>query len=61
MDKRTIAASMSACLLLALSACTQESSTETASTAKPAEQAQTLRIAAAANLSDVLPTIIDDY
>lgn len=61
MDKRTIAASMSACLLLALSACTQESSTKTSSTAKPDEQTQTLRIAAAANLSDVLPNIIDDY
>ncbi|MGP5551169.1 molybdate ABC transporter substrate-binding protein [Psychrobacter namhaensis] len=49
------------CLLLALSACTPESSTNTVSTAKSSEQTQTLRIAAAANLSDVLPDIIDDY
>ena len=60
MDKRTIAAFISACLLLMLSACTPESSTKE-STVKSAEQTQTLRIAAAANLSDVLPSIIDDY
>lgn len=59
MGKLTVA-SISTCLLLTLSACTQENITKE-STAKPAEQTQTLRIAAAANLSDVLPSIIDDY
>ena len=60
MGRFAITASISACLFLTLSACTQESSTKK-STVKPAEQTQTLRIAAAANLSDVLPSIIDDY
>ncbi|WP_435949420.1 molybdate ABC transporter substrate-binding protein [Psychrobacter sp. DM8] len=49
----------SACLLL--TACTRESATDTASTNHESEQLQTLRIAAAANLSDVLPDIIDGY
>ncbi|WP_440455269.1 molybdate ABC transporter substrate-binding protein [Psychrobacter sp. ASPA161_9] len=44
---------------LILSACTQESATNTASAADTTEQ--TLRIAAAANLSDVLPAIVEGY
>lgn len=60
MGKFAITASIFTCLLLTLSACTPENSTKE-STANPAEQNQTLRIAAAANLSDVLPSIIDDY
>lgn len=46
---------------LILSACTQESATNTASAADTTEQTQTLRIAAAANLSDVLPAIAESY
>lgn len=46
--------------LLALSACTSKSATDT-STDNESKQLQTLRIAAAANLSDVLPSIIDSY
>ncbi len=46
---------------LMLNACTQESAVNEASAADTTEQAQTLRIAAAANLSDVLPKIIDGY
>ncbi|KRG36355.1 molybdate ABC transporter substrate-binding protein [Psychrobacter sp. P11G3] len=55
------AISTSACLLLALSACTQDKEANTALAADTTEPAQTLRIAAAANLSDVLPSIIDSY
>ncbi|AMN68077.1 molybdate ABC transporter substrate-binding protein [Psychrobacter sp. P11G5] len=47
--------------VLALSACTQENTTNTASAADTTEQTQTLRIAAAANLSDVLPAIVESY
>ncbi|WP_264752956.1 substrate-binding domain-containing protein [Psychrobacter sp. ENNN9_III] len=47
--------------LLILSACTQETTTDTASAANNTEHSHTLRIAAAANLSDVLPEIIDGY
>lgn len=46
--------------VLMLNACTQESAINEASAADR-EQAQTLRIAAAANLSDVLPEIIAGY
>ncbi len=46
--------------LLALSACTSKSATDT-STDNESKQLQTLRIAAAANLSDVLPEVIDGY
>ncbi|WP_430738252.1 molybdate ABC transporter substrate-binding protein [Psychrobacter sp. VH5] len=53
--------STSACLLLALSACTADNSTNTESAAATSAEHQTLRIAAAANLSDVLPSIIDSY
>lgn len=60
MIKITGAVSISACLLLALSACTQESTTNTTA-ADNTEQAHTLRIAAAANLSDVLPAIVEGY
>ena len=48
-------------LLVLLSACTQESSTNIGSATNASESTQTLRIAAAANLSDVLPSIIDSY
>lgn len=61
MIKITGAVSISACLLLALSACTQESATNTTTAAENTEQAHTLRIAAAANLSDVLPAIVEGY
>jgi molybdate transport system substrate-binding protein len=59
MGKLGEAVSTTFILVLALSACTPESGTNRVSTTKSAEQ--TLRIAAAANLSDVLPDIIDDY
>lgn len=58
MIKITGAASI---LLLALSACTQNNATNAASATDTTEQAQTLRIAAAANLSDVLPAIVEGY
>ena len=48
-------------LLVLLSACTQEKSVDIASAINSSEATQTLRIAAAANLSDVLPSIIDAY
>ncbi|WP_201593381.1 molybdate ABC transporter substrate-binding protein [Psychrobacter sp. Pi2-51] len=48
-------------LLVALSACTAENTVDTDSASQTPEQTQTLRIAAAANLSDVLPQIIDGY
>ena len=46
---------------LILSACTQEDATNTITAADTTEQTQTLRIAAAANLSDVLPAIVESY
>ncbi|MBH0005691.1 molybdate ABC transporter substrate-binding protein [Psychrobacter sp. SWN149] len=49
----------SACLLLTLSACTQDKDIDIESATHSSEH--TLRIAAAANLSDVLPSIIDAY
>lgn len=56
----------SACLALILSACSQENSpNETATVAENAPQtiqpSDAIRIAAAANLSDVLPEIIEGY
>lgn len=56
----------SACLALILSACSQENSpNETATVAENAPQTtqpgEAIRIAAAANLSDVLPEIIEGY
>ncbi len=49
-------------LALSLSACTKESSAvKSPATDNTAEQNQTLRIAAAANLSDVLPDIVAGY
>ena len=56
----------SACLALTLGACSQENSpSETASVIENAPQttqpSDTIRIAAAANLSDVLPEIIEGY
>ncbi|WP_201548465.1 molybdate ABC transporter substrate-binding protein [Psychrobacter fjordensis] len=56
-----LALSASTGLLVLLNACTQESSNDIESNANSSEAAQTLRIAAAANLSDVLPSIIDAY
>ena len=47
--------------LLVLNACTPDNSVNTESAADTTEQHQTLRIAAAANLSDVLPSIINSY
>ncbi|MGP4865219.1 molybdate ABC transporter substrate-binding protein [Psychrobacter sp. T6-5] len=47
--------------LLVLNACTPDNSTNTESAAATSAEHQTLRIAAAANLSDVLPHIIDSY
>ena len=55
MGRSLAAISTSACLLLALNACTADNSTNAESATA------TLRIAAAANLSDVLPNIIDSY
>lgn len=52
---------VSACLLLLLNACTQDKDANTPLADDITEQLHTLRIAAAANLSDVLPHIIDSY
>jgi len=57
--KSVAAAAAFTCLLLALSACTQDSGSKSAT--DTTEQDKTLRIAAAANLSDVLPSIVDSY
>ena len=53
----------SVCLALMLTACSKEQTTQPiqADTDNTTEQSQTLRIAAAANLSDVLPEIIAGY
>lgn len=53
----------SACLALMLTACSKEQTAELvqSDTDNATEQSQTLRIAAAANLSDVLPEIIAGY
>ena len=61
MGRSLAAISTSACLLLALSACTADNSTNAESATATSAEHQTLRIAAAANLSDVLPSIIDSY
>ncbi|MGP9543406.1 molybdate ABC transporter substrate-binding protein [Psychrobacter sp. AOP7-B1-25] len=52
---------VTACFLLSLNACTQDKDANTTLAADITEPAQILRIAAAANLSDVLPHIIDSY
>lgn len=65
-SKSIVTLAASACLALALSACSKETSTDetqaaandTPQTTQPAEN---IRIAAAANLSDVLPEIIEGY
>ena len=51
------------CLALTLTSCTKESTTNTAQagTNDTTAQTETLRIAAAANLSDVLPDIVEAY
>jgi len=61
MVKPLVTACVSACLLLSLSACTQDKDANKTLAGDTTEPAQTLRIAAAANLSDVLPHIIDSY
>ena len=61
MVKLTRVTPVFAFFLLTFSACTPEDSVETQSASHTPEQTQTLRIAAAANLSDVLPQIIDGY
>ncbi|MGE6473550.1 molybdate ABC transporter substrate-binding protein [Psychrobacter sp. NPDC078631] len=61
MGKLTAIVGVSGCLLLSLNACTQDKDANTTLAADTTEPAQTLRIAAAANLSDVLPHIIDSY
>ena len=60
MVKSLVTVCVSACLLLSLNACTQDKDANTTLT-DTTEQSHTLRIAAAANLSDVLPHIIDSY
>ena len=60
MVRLTIAVSTG--LILMLSACTPNDSTNRKTdAANSTEQTQTLRIAAAANLSDVLPEVIENY
>jgi len=61
MVKSLVTVCVSACLLLSLNACTQDKDANTVPAAYTTEQSHTLRIAAAANLSDVLPHIIDSY
>ncbi|WP_379543944.1 molybdate ABC transporter substrate-binding protein [Psychrobacter sp. R86515] len=61
MGKSLVTVCVSACLLLSLNACTQDKDANMALASEKVEPAQTLRIAAAANLSDVLPHIIDSY
>ena len=61
MVKRVATVCASISLLLVFSACTQDKGSDTARAADRAEPAHRLRIAAAANLSDVLPDIIDRY
>ncbi len=61
MVKSLVTVCVSACLLLSLSACTQDKDANTTLAGDTTEQSHTLRIAAAANLSDVLPHIIDSY
>ena len=58
-----IVTTTSVCLALMLTACSKEQTTQPiqADTDNITEQSQTLRIAAAANLSDVLPEIIAGY
>jgi len=61
MVKSSVTFCVSACLLLLLNACTQDKDANTPLADDITEQPHTLRIAAAANLSDVLPYIIDSY
>lgn len=62
-SKALLTVSASTCLALALTSCTEESSTDAkqAVTNETAAQKKTLRIAAAANLSNVLPNIVEAY
>ena len=64
--KSIITLGASVCLAFTLSACSKEASTEEAQvvsddTAPTTQPTESIRIAAAANLSDVLPEIIDGY
>lgn len=63
LSKAVLTLSASTCLALALTSCTKESTNDTAQAgaSEKAAQTETLRIAAAANLSDVLPEIIEGY
>ena len=65
-SKSIVTLGVSACLAFALSACSQEASTDetqaaTNDTLQTIQPAESIRIAAAANLSDVLPEIIEGY
>lgn len=61
--KSTLTAALSACAIFALSACSQDKSatTEQSVPDNDVTQTETIRIAAAANLADVLPNIIEGY
>ena len=64
--KSIVTLGASACLVLALSACSKETSSEeteavTNDTPQTMQPTEAIRIAAAANLSDVLPEIIEGY
>ena len=62
-SKPILTAALSACAIFALSACSQDkvTTTEQSIANNDAGQTETIRIAAAANLSDVLPDIIKGY
>lgn len=64
-SKALFTVSASACLVLALSSCAKENTSDEMQvideTTQSSLPAQTIRIAAAANLSDVLPDIIEGY
>ncbi|MGO2339544.1 MAG: molybdate ABC transporter substrate-binding protein [Psychrobacter sp.] len=61
MGRLTVAVSVFTGLILMLSACTPDNTNHKADSVNSTEQTPTLRIAAAANLSDVLPEIIEGY
>ena len=62
-SKPVLTAALSACTIFALSACTQDkaATTEQSIANNDTGQTETIRIAAAANLSDVLPDVIEGY
>ncbi len=61
--KTSLAIITSTCLVFALASCSKESTTDAEQTTanKTVIQTDAIRIAAAANLSDVLPKIVDGY